>query len=543
MRTCFLELLLLLVILQAIGSNCAAVTADEKRAAEKECSVPVAANDAGGSSSGACLFYPHERDFYINGSWVSGQKDRESLKVIDPSTADAIATVSLGNQDDTNAAVASAREAFSLWSLSTVDDRRQYVKRLLKIYKKRRKEMAKLISMEMGAPIDFALDSQVESGSFHIQNFLDSLEHFEFERRVRGSSESSTTIFFEPVGVVAMITPWNWPMNQITLKVIPALLVGCTCILKPSELTPLSALLFAEMIHEADFPPGVFSLLNGDGVGVGTQLSQHTGVDMVSFTGSTRAGALVSRNAADTFKRVSLELGGKGANIIFDDVASKLKNIIRSGVWDCFSNSGQSCNAPTRMMIQASLYEQAVRIAKEVAEAEEVKPAYESGDHMGPVVSAAQYEKIQRYIQIGINEGATLVTGGLGRAIEDSNGFYVKPTIFSNVTNNMRIAQEEIFGPVLCILSFESELDAIRMTNESPYGLTNYVHTNDGARLRRMARSLRSGMVELNGVGLDDGAPFGGMKASGNGREGGVYGLEEFCEIKAVSGLMDEEDD
>mmetsp|Transcript_17160 Transcript_17160/g.26007 ORF Transcript_17160/g.26007 Transcript_17160/m.26007 type:complete len:534 (+) Transcript_17160:138-1739(+) len=486
------------------------------------------------------LLLPYEREFYINGTWMHPNHAQvKTVPVIDPSTAEPIASVSLGGDYDVELAVSAARGALKSWSHLPKGKRRKYVERLLKIYQKRRKEMAKLISMEMGAPIDVALDSQVGSGSYYIKDFLDSFDYFEGERTVPGVNpeEASTTIFYEPVGVVAMITPWNWPMNQVTLKVIPALLVGCTCILKPSEVAPLSSLLFAQMIHEAGFPAGVFNLVNGDGLGVGTQLSKHPNVDMVSFTGSTRAGALVSKNAADSFKRVSLELGGKGANIIFADVKN-LADTITSGVWSCFANSGQSCNAPTRMLVQKEMYAEAVDIAKAVAEEEIVKSAHERGDHLGPVVSQVQYDRIQNYIGIGMREGAKLVTGGLGRP-EGTNGkgYYVKPTVFADVTNKMTISREEIFGPVLCIMSFETEDEAVEIANDTPYGLTNYVHTANSNRLRRMARALRSGMVEMNGMSQDDGAPFGGMKASGNGREGGVYGLEEFCEIKAVTGL------
>jgi len=480
----------------------------------------------------------YERQFYINGTWIN-PKYEKVLPVIDPSTEDPIASISLGSEDDVEFAVSVAQEALKSWSRSSRKKRRKFVERLLEIYKKRSNEMAKLISMEMGAPIDMALASQVGSGSYYIKDFLDSFDYFEEERSLPGVNpeEASTTIFYEPVGVVAMITPWNWPMNQVTLKVIPALLVGCTCILKPSEIAPLSSLLFAQFVHEAGFPAGVFNLVNGDGSGVGTYLSKHRRVDMISFTGSTRAGALVSKNAADSFKRVSLELGGKGANIIFSDVKN-LGHLITSGVWNCFGNSGQSCNAPTRMLVQNEIYDEVVDIAKAVAEEEVVKSAHEHGDHLGPVVSEAQYDRIQKYIEVGISEGAILITGGLGKPEGiDGKGYFVKPTVFAGVTNNMTISQEEIFGPVLCIMSFETEAEAIEIANDTPYGLTNYVHTTNSKRLRRMARALRSGMVEMNGKAQDDGAPFGGMKASGNGREGGVYGLEEFCEIKAVTGL------
>ena len=485
--------------------------------------------------------------FYINGTWVEPVEPRRLLQVINPSTAQPFATIALGNQDDTDAAVQSAREAFPSWSLSTtVDERHELIQKLLDIYEDREEEMAELITLEMGAPIDMSLEHQVGSGSYAIENFLEELDGFEFERRIPGmedDEDAATTILMEPVGVVALITPWNWPMNQVTLKVIPALAVGCTCILKPSEIAPLSSILFAEMIHQAGFPPGVFNLVNGDGDGVGTQLSSHPDVDMVSFTGSTRAGALVSKAAADTFKRVSLELGGKGANIIFAD-AKNVDRAIENGVHHCFSNSGQSCNAPTRMLVERRIYAKALDIAKRVTENTVVGSAEDEGDHLGPVASEDQYNKIQYYIGMGISEGARLVAGGLGRPDgTNEQGFYVKPTVFADVTSSMAIMQDEIFGPVLCIMPFDTDEEALAIANDTPYGLTNYLHSENGPRRRWFARRLRSGMVEANGIGQDDGAPFGGMKASGNGREGGVYGLEEFCEVKAVTGWEDDSED
>jgi len=486
----------------------------------------------------------HHEDFYINGTWVRPLPPRRTLQVINPSTASPVATISLGSQEDVDAAVSAARDAFIPWSQeTTLAQRRVYIEKLLEIYIARGEEMAQLISLEMGAPIDMARDAQVGSGTYHIETFLDVLEHFEFERWLvdDDEDEDATLILMDPIGIVAMITPWNWPMNQVTLKVIPALAVGCTCILKPSELAPLSSLLFAEMIHDAGFPPGVFNLVNGDGAGVGTHLSRHVGVDMISFTGSTRAGALISKAAADTFKRVSQELGGKGANLIFADAPS-FQETVAEGVYDCFGNSGQSCNAPTRMLVERNVYDKAVEIARHVAEEIEVKSAEEEGDHLGPVVSSQHFDKIQNYIESGIKEGARLVAGGLGRP-EGTNGrgFFVRPTIFADVNTTMTIMQEEIFGPVLCIMPFDTEEAALVIANDTPYGLTNYVHTMDGPRRNRLARRLRSGMVEMNSMGGADGAPFGGMKASGNGREGGVWGLEEFCEVKAVTGWAREE--
>jgi aldehyde dehydrogenase (NAD+) len=337
----------------------------------------------------------------------------------------------------------------------------------------------------------------------------------------------------EPIGVVGMITPWNWPMNQVTLKAIPAMATGCTMVLKPSEVAPLSSIVFAEIVHEAGFPKGVFNMVNGDGLGVGTQLSKHPDVDMISFTGSTRAGIAISKAAADTIKRVSLELGGKGANILFSDAD---ETAVKRGVRHMMNNSGQSCNAPSRMLVQRDIYDRTVEAAAEVANSITVGNPREGGRHIGPVVSEAQFNKIQGLIEAGIAEGARLVAGGPGRPEGFNRGYYVRPTVFADVTNDMTIAREEIFGPVLSILPFDTEEDAIRIANDTVYGLTNYVQTTDGTKANRVARKLRSGMVEMNGKSRSAGSPFGGMKQSGNGREGGVWGLEDFLEVKAVSG-------
>jgi aldehyde dehydrogenase (NAD+) len=344
-------------------------------------------------------------------------------------------------------------------------------------------------------------------------------------------------ILYEPVGVCALITPWNWPMNQVTLKVIPALLTGNTMILKPSEVAPLSSYLFAEIVDAAGVPAGVFNLVNGDGLGVGTQLSGHPDVDMVSFTGSTRAGIAISKNAADSVKRVHLELGGKGANLIFADADEKA---VKRGALQCFNNTGQSCNAPTRMLVQSGIYDQAVETAKQVAEATKVAPSNEEGRHIGPAVSEIQFNKIQDLIQKGIDEGARLVAGGTGRPEGLNRGYFVRPTVFADVNNEMTIAKEEIFGPVLSIIPFDSEDEAVKIANDTPYGLTNYVQSQDGDRLRRVAREMRSGMVEMNGQPRGAGAPFGGYKQSGSGREGGIWGLEDFLEVKSVSGWPEE---
>lgn len=472
-----------------------------------------------------------KRTFYIDGQWVAPAKARD-LDVIDPSTETVCAKISLGGQADTDAAVAAARRAFASWSQTSREERLELLEKLYGLYKARSAEMAEAISTEMGAPMALAQTAQWGAGAGHIKNFIRVLKEYSFEAPL-GDHAPGNQILHEPIGVCALITPWNWPMNQVALKVVAALAAGCTMVLKPSEIAPLSGMLFAEMIDEAGFPAGVFNLVNGDGPGVGTQLSGHAEVDMVSFTGSTRAGKAISINAADTVKRVSLELGGKGANIVFADADEKA--VVR-GVRHCFMNSGQSCNAPTRMLVERSAYEQAVQTAIDVASKTEVNQASLEGRHIGPVVSDVQFDKIQQLIQQGIDEGARLVAGGTGKPEGMTDGYFVRPTVFADVTNEMTIAREEIFGPVLCIIPFDTEEEAIRIANDSPYGLTHYVQTQDGEKANRVARQLRAGMVQMNGEALGGGAPFGGYKQSGNGREGGPWGLEEFLEVKVVTG-------
>ena len=468
-----------------------------------------------------------KRQFYVNGSWVDPVAAHD-LEVINPSTEEPCAVISLGDQADTNAAVSAARTAFPAWAATPMEDRVALIRKFYDIYNARQAEMGDAISQEMGAPIDMATNSQWGCGPWHMDGFFEALDSFQVERPYR-----SERIHMEPIGVCGMITPWNWPMNQVVLKVIPALAVGCTIVLKPSEIAPLSGLLFAEMMDEAGFPAGVFNLVNGDGVGVGSQHSTHPDVDMISFTGSTRAGIAISKAAADSLKRVSLELGGKGANIIFADASEKA---VRNGVLHCMNNSGQSCNAPTRMMVERSYYAEALEIAKATAEKISVDLASKPGRHIGPVVSEAQFNKIQGLIETGIKEGATLLAGGLGRPEGLNKGYFVRPTVFADVTPDMTIYREEIFGPVLAITPFDSEAEAIEMANDTVYGLTNYIQTEDDEKRLRVARSVRSGMVETNSVGFGHGIPFGGMKQSGNGREGGPWGLDEFCEVKVISG-------
>ena len=474
--------------------------------------------------------------FYINGAWVDALEGVDH-QVIDPSTEEPCATISLGGAKDADAAVAAAKAAFPAWAATPVAERIALVEKLAGIYKERWGEMAQAISTEMGAPIDMAKVQQVGAGASHIKNFLAAAKDFQFVRPL-GDHAPDNRIILEPVGVCALITPWNWPMNQVTLKVIAALIAGCTMVLKPSEESPLSAMLLAEMIDAAGFPKGVFNLVNGDGVGVGTALTGHPDVDMVSFTGSTRAGIAISKSAAETLKRVHLELGGKGANVIFADADDAA---VKRGVMHMMNNSGQSCNAPSRMLVERSIYDKAVEIAAATAEKTKVGSAHDSGNHIGPVVSEAQFDKIQGLIQKGIDEGARLVAGGLGRPDGLNRGYFVRPTVFADVNNDMTIAREEIFGPVLSIIPFEDEADALRIANDTVYGLTNYVQSEDGAKRNRLARRLRSGMVEMNGKSRGRGSPFGGMKASGRGREGGVWGIEDFLEVKAVSGWSSED--
>ncbi|MBU2956870.1 aldehyde dehydrogenase family protein [Paracoccus sp. 1_MG-2023] len=472
-----------------------------------------------------------KRQFYIDGAWVDPAAARD-LEVIDPSTEEAVAVISLGDQADTDHAVAAAKRAFPAWSATTREERLAVMERVLAAYEARMEEMAKAISLEMGAPQEMALNSQASAGSYHIQVFLDAFRDFEFVRPLGPHAPSSMTSW-EPIGVVGLITPWNWPMNQVTLKVIPAILAGNTCVLKPSEIAPLSSHLFAEIMHEAGVPAGVFNLVNGDGMGVGSQLSTHPDVEMISFTGSTRAGIAITKAAADSLKKVALELGGKGANVVFADADDQA--VVR-GARHCFNNTGQSCNAPTRMLVERPIYDRAVETAAKVANETAVATAHQPGKHIGPVVSKAQWDKIQDLIQQGIDEGARLVAGGTGLPEGVNRGYFVRPTVFADVSNDMTIAQQEIFGPVLTIIPFDSEDEAVRIANDTPYGLTNYVQSQDGARRNRVARQLRSGMVEMNGESRGAGSAFGGVKMSGRAREGGVMGLEEFMDSKSISG-------
>ena len=472
-----------------------------------------------------------KRKFYIDGAWVDPAAARD-LEVIDPTTEEPFAVISVGGQADTDRAVAAAKAAQPGWAAAPPAERLAFAERLLEVYKRRNDDVAHAMTCEMGAPTDMSRNDQADSGSFHIETFINSFRDFEFIRPL-GDHAPTSMVAWEPVGVVALITPWNWPMNQVTLKVIPAILAGNSVVLKPSEIAPISSMVFAEMVHEAGLPPGVFNLVNGDGAGVGTQLSTHPDVDMVSFTGSTRAGIAITKAAADTLKKVALELGGKGANVVFADADDKA---VTRGTRHVFYNSGQSCNAPTRMLVERSFYEQAIETAKRVAEETTVGSAHEPGKHIGPVVSKQQWDKIQGLIQTGIDEGARLVAGGHGLPEGVNRGYFVRPTVFADVSPDMTIFRQEIFGPVLSITPFDTEEEAVELANDTIYGLTNYVQTQDGARRNRLARQLKAGMIEMNGVSRGRGSAFGGVKASGRAREGGVWGLEEFMDSKQISG-------
>ena len=464
--------------------------------------------------------------FYINGAWVEPSAKRP-FDVINPATEEVIGQIMLGGPRDVDAAVAAAKAAFVSFSRTTREQRVELLEAIGAAYKERYSEMVETISAEMGAPMWLCKAAQAAMGPAHLGAAIEVLKHYAFEER-RGN----ILLRREPVGVCGFITPWNWPINQIACKVIPALAAGCTMVLKPSEVAPLNAAIFAEILDKAGVPKGVFNLVNGDGPGVGAALSAHPDVDMMSFTGSTRAGIQVAKAAADTVKRVAQELGGKSANIILDD--ADFQTAISGGVQSMMMNSGQSCNAPSRMLVPASRHDEAVAIAKAAALAVNVGDPKMQDSTIGPVVSKVQFDKIQRLIQQGIDEGATLICGGTGRPDGLAAGYFVKPTIFANVNNHMTVAREEIFGPVLCMLPYQNDEDAIAIANDTVYGLSGYVSGKDPARVRNVAARLRCGNVHVNGAGLDFGAPFGGYKQSGNGREWGEFGFEEFLEVKAV---------
>jgi aldehyde dehydrogenase (NAD+) len=472
-----------------------------------------------------------KRQFYINGRWVAPSKPHDH-HVINPSTEEPCAVISFGGQADTDAAVAAAKTAFPGWAATPPSERRRVVAAILDQYDARLQEFAEAISMEMGAPIDFSISDQAPCLPWHIKNFLTAFDTIQWIRPL-GPHAPGAAIALEPIGVVGLITPWNWPISQIALKVIPAILAGCTCVLKPSEASPLNAMMFAEFCHDAGIPAGVVNVVNGDGPGVGSQLSAHPDIEMISFTGSTRAGRAISKAAAETMKRVTLELGGKGANLLFADADDRA---VERSVRRMMENTGQSCNAPSRLLVERSVYEQTVTKAVEVANAIKVGAAHDKGRHIGPVVNKRQWDQVQGYIRSGIDEGARLVAGGPGLPEGFNRGYFVRPTIFADVVPGMTIEREEIFGPVLAIIPFETEAEAVAIANDTPYGLTNYVQSGDPARANRLARALRSGMVEMNGKSRGAGSFFGGVKASGRAREGGIWGIEEFLEPKGISG-------
>ncbi len=469
------------------------------------------------------------RQFYIDGAWVDPVAPKE-FNVINPATEAVAGVISMGGAQDVDLAVAAARRAFDGYSRTTPVERLALLERVLAAYKAHYDEIALAISTEMGAPITLAKGAQTRIGVGHISAMIEVLKTFKFEEL-----RANTWLVQEPVGVCALITPWNWPMNQVAAKVVPALAAGCTMVLKPSEYSPFSAILWAKVMHEAGVPAGVFNLINGDGVNVGSPLSSHPDVDMVSFTGSTRAGTEVAKNAAASVKRVHQELGGKSPNILLDD--ADFERAVKQSVLHVFQNSGQSCNAPTRMLVPASKLAEVEAIAKRVADTVLVGDPTSERTVVGPVVSKLQFDRVEGYIENGIAEGARLVAGGAGRPDGLAKGYFVKPTIFSNVRNDMTIAREEIFGPVLCILPYQTEEEAVKIANDTPYGLAAYVWSKDNVRARRVGNRIRAGQVALNGASGDMKTPFGGFKMSGNGREYGEFGLRDFLEVKAVIGV------
>jgi len=468
------------------------------------------------------------RQFYINGEWAHAT-DAHDSPVINPATEETVAVISLGTHRDVDKAVAAANRAFESYSQTTVKQRIELLRRVIDVYESKAKLMAQTISEEMGAPITLARTAQVPSGLSHLGVVADLLKHFEFE-----TLQGTTLMRKEPIGACGLITPWNWPMNQVTSKVAPALAAGCTMVLKPSELAPLSAYLFAQILDEAGVPPGVFNLVNGDGPTVGAALAAHPDLAMVSFTGSTRAGIAVAQNAAPSVKRVTQELGGKSAFIILDD--AELAKAVTGCAKACFRNTGQSCNAPTRLLVPQSRMQDAADAARLVADGTKVGDPLRDDTELGPLANKTQFEKVQHLIQRGVDEGAKLAAGGIGRPDGLSRGYFVKPTVFAGVRNDMTIAREEIFGPVLSVIGYRDDEDAIRIANDTAYGLAGFVTSGNLDRARNVARRIRSGNIHVNGARLDFRACFGGYKQSGNGREWGEAGLEEFLELKAIFG-------
>jgi aldehyde dehydrogenase (NAD+) len=462
--------------------------------------------------------------FYIGGAWVEPAAPRP-FDVVDPATETAFARISLGASADVDRAVAAARKAFETWSLTTREERLALLRRIKSEFETRFDDLVDAITSEMGAPLTLSREAQAAAGLQHLDETIRVLSEFTFEEQ-----SGRITLLHEPIGVCGLITPWNWPINQIALKVFPALAAGCTMVLKPSEMTPVSGMIVAEIIHAAGAPAGVFNLVNGDGPTVGQAIAAHPDIDMVSFTGSTRGGVAVTKAAADTVKRVTLELGGKSANVILAD--ADLASAVERGVLSCFGNTGQSCNAPTRMLVPRAAQDRAIEIARAAAAQVHTGDPRDPDVTMGPLSGKTQFEKVRRLIKTGIEEGATLVCGGTDAPLD--KGYFVQPTVFANVRNDMTVAREEIFGPVLCILPYDSEDDAVRIANDTPYGLAAYVESGDAAHARKIAGRLRAGNVYVNGAPEDPAAPFGGYKRSGNGREAGAFGLREYLEVKAI---------
>ena len=469
--------------------------------------------------------------FYINGQWVA-PLSTERMPILNPATEKQIGTVALGNEADVGRAVAAAKSAFENFAHSSKASRLRLLENVRVITERRFEDLAQAMRMEMGTPITFSREAQADAAIGHLDSFIDALK--KLEENVELSN--GDILVQEPVGVCGLITPWNWPVNQIVLKVLPALATGCCCVLKPSEHTPISAMIYAEILHEAGYPDGTFNLVNGAGPTVGSAMSRHKDIQMISFTGSTRAGVAVTRDASDTVKRVTLELGGKSPNIVFADC--NLTEQSSYSVRECMSNTGQSCDAPTRLLVEASCYSASLAIAKDVAESLRVGDPKDEKTEVGPLFDKIQFDRVQSMIEAGMNEGCKLLTGGIGKPDGLDVGWFVKPTIFVDVSNDMLIAREEIFGPVLVIIPFKTEEEAIEIANDTPYGLASFVQTRDMQRARRVAKRLRAGSVHLNGAGVEYGTPFGGYKQSGNGREGGNMGLEDYLETKSLHGFL-----
>jgi aldehyde dehydrogenase (NAD+) len=465
--------------------------------------------------------------FYIDGAWITPQSS-QMFPVLNPATEQQVGEIVLGNADDVDIAVAAANRAFETYSRTSKEQRLELLEQLLAVTKRRLEDLAQAMTLEMGAPITMSREAQADAAVGHLVDYIETLK----AQQQRSLLANGDTVLYEPIGVCGLVTPWNWPVNQVALKVIPALAAGCTCILKPSEHTPVSATVYAEIIQEAGYPAGVFNLVHGDGPTVGSALSRHRDIQMMSFTGSTRAGKAITRDAADTVKRVTLELGGKSPNLVFADC--ELETRVTASVLECFFNTGQSCDAPTRMLVERSCYDEVLDIAQRAAQGQAVGDPNQEGDHLGPLFDRIQYDRVQALIQVGIDEGARVLCGGTGKPEGFETGWFVRPTIFADVTDSMRITREEIFGPVLVIMPFEDEDEAITLANDTPYGLAAYVQTGDAERAERVAAQLKAGAVHINGGEFNYGSPFGGCKQSGNGREGGMQGLEDYQEIKTL---------